>query len=265
MSMLAATKNAIEKAGFKVYGSYVMIDGTLFPLPLVQGNDKLGRRVWHSSIVPTNETMTAYDAAGNEISESGTCPCHCAGCYADNRGRYKMNSVKYALIMRTKLLREYPAIYFLLVRIQLTHERIERVRIHAAGDFIESEARGWYDVLKDFPAILAWTYTKHEWNQDLELLDSLPNMNIVKSIIKGCGFNFGHVAYIAQLFYRLKRAGKKVYICRCGIDPNQHCSDCDGCATYEYVLFIEHSTKYNAKKDYGFKKLAALIENQKNM
>ena len=123
----------------------------------------------------------------------------------------------------------------------------------------------WYDILKQFPNVKAWTYTKVKENDEIRMLNSLPNMNIVKSIIQGCGFNYGHVAYIANMFYRLKRLGKSVYICRCGIDDSQHCSDCDGCREHEYVLFLEHSTDYNARADYGYNKIVELINNQKDI
>lgn len=261
--MNKSTEKAIIAAGFRVYGSYVMVNGELFPLPLVKGNSKLGRAVWHSSTAPTNEELTVLDKKTGEIIATckGTCPLTCKGCYGKT-GHYQHDNVKLSVIMRTRLLREYPAIYFLLVRTQLTYENIKYLRIHAVGDFIPGEARGFYEILKDFPNVKAWTYTKVPTNEEIELLDSLPNMNIVKSVIPGYGFNFGHVAYIANLYYALKRAGESVYICRCGIDPEQHCSDCTGCSSHKYVLFIEHSTKYNAKKDYGFSKLKKLIEQQ---
>lgn len=261
--MKAATKKAIIAAGFKVYGSMVMIDDVLYPLPLVQGNDKLGNAVWHSSTLPTNETITCKDKAGNEYSEKGTCPVMCEKCYGLT-GRYKMDSNKFTVMMRTRLLRKYPEIYFLLVRIQIECEDIEKLRIHAVGDFIPGEAAGFRDVLKDFPAVKAWTYTKCQYTDEIRQLDSLHNCNVVKSVIPGCGFNFGTVAYIANMFYRLKRLGKSVYICRCGIDDSQHCSNCDGCSDHEYVLFLEHSTGYNAKTDYGYNKIVSLIESQQN-
>lgn len=273
--MLATTKKAIEtRLHLKVYGNYVSIDGVLYPLPLVNGNEKLGVTVWHGSTAPGNGIITAdfTEKSGTHHNESepGTCPMTCKGCYGLTNN-YQYDSTKYYLIMRTKLLRKYPEIYFQLVRIQLETESIEKLRIHATGDFIPGEAKGYYNVLKDFPSIKAWTYTKVSDDHDIETLDTLPNVNVVKSIVPGFGFNFGHVAYIANIFYSLKRAKKSVFICRCGTEDKtkpetiQHCSDCDGCSNHEYVLFIEHSTKYNAKKDYGYSKLVDLIESKYNL
>jgi len=260
--MKASTRKEIENTlGLKVFGNMVMIDGTLYPVPLVKGNSKLGKKVYHSSTLPTNKTITCVDKNGNEISEKGTCPATCPGCYGTT-GHYKQNSVKFYAMMRTRLLKKYPEIYFALVAIQLRNEGTEKMRMHAIGDFIPGEAKGFYEVMKNFTGIKSWTYTKVENDPDIELLNTLPNVNVVKSIIPGKGFNYGHNAYIANMYYYLKRLGKSVYICRCGIDPDQHCSNCDGCSDHEYVLFLEHSTGYNPKTDYGYDKIVELIENQ---
>lgn len=259
--MLSILKKAIEAAGYRVYGNYVMINGELFPLPLVQGNEKLGTLVWHSSTLPTNRQFEIVTPSGEIVTACGTCPTTCPGCYATS-GNYRYPKQRYSLYMRTRLLREYPAVYFLLVRLQLTHENISRLRIHAAGDFIPGEAAGFMDVLKEFPHVIAWTYTKLPIAGEIAALDALPNCNIVKSVIPGHGFNYGHIEYIAAVFYALKRAGESVYICRCGIDDNQHCSDCDGCAKHKYVLFVEHSTGYNPKKSPFWKRFIELVEKQ---
>lgn len=259
--MLVKTKQAIEnKLQLKVYGAFVMIENALYPLPLVQGNEKLGKDVWHASTLPTNKEITV-SFNGQEITEKGTCPFTCEGCYGE-KGHYTHNDIQYYLIMRTRLLRLYPDIYFALMRIQLECEHIEKLRIHATGDFIPGEALSYYNLLLDFPSVKAWTYTKVTNDESISLLDTLPNCNIVKSIIPGKGFNFGTVAYIAATYYYLLNQGESVYICRCGIDKEQHCSNCSGCSDHKYVLFIEHSTGYNAQKDYGYEKMVGLIESQ---
>ena len=259
--MKTATKNAITAAGYKLFGNYVKINDVLYPVPLVQGNTKLGNDVYHSSTAPTNKTITACGKDGKTVSEKGTCPMSCKGCYGTT-GNYQFNSSKYSLIMRTKLLKEYPEIYFHLIALQLENEDVKKLRIHAVGDFIPGESKGFYNVLKNCHSVKAWTYTKVSDDNDIELLNTLPNCNVVKSIIPGYGFNYGHNAYIASVYYHLKRLGKSVYICRCGIDENQHCSNCDGCSDHEYVLFLEHSTGYNPRTDYGYEKIVALIESQ---
>lgn len=253
----------------RVFGTWIRINGELFLMPLVKGNSKLGEDVWHGSTLPTTkEYNVTYSKTGESIIEMGTCPTTCRDkdtgkitCYGC-QNNYRYEDVQYKLAKRTKLLRVYPEIYFELIRIQLKYEDINKLRIHATGDFIPGEAIGYYNVLKDFPDIAAWTYTKIKNSAEIAKLDTLPNMNVVKSILPWGRFNYGTVAHIAASYYRLKRMNKTVYICRCGIDKNQHCSNCDGCSKHEYVLFLEHSTKYKAWLDYGFEKLKALIESQ---
>ena len=94
------------------------------------------------------------------------------------------------------------------------------------------------------------------------LFDDLSNANIVKSIIPHIGVNFGKCEYIINAYFTLKAMGLNVYICKCGIDKNQHCEGCKVCASYDYVLFVEHSTGYKAEEDKLFSKLCEIINNQ---
>lgn len=94
------------------------------------------------------------------------------------------------------------------------------------------------------------------------LFDSLQNGNIVKSVIDGIGFNFGHCGYIIDTYKKLKAMNASVYICRCGIDKNQHCENCGHCGKAQFVLFIEHSTAYKADQDARYQELRELIESQ---
>lgn len=261
--MKASLRKAIESNGYKVYGNLVMVNGSLYPLPLVQGNEKLGKTVWHSSTLPTTKEFT-ITYKGETLTEKGTCPTNCKGCYACT-GNYNFNSTLYSLAKRTELLRRYPNMYFWLVGLQIEHENIQVLRIHASGDFIDGEAYGWCNVLTDCPSVKAWTYTKRPILGEIADLDALPNCNIVKSCIPAHGYNFGHIEYIARTFYDLKRQGETVHICRCGIDKNQHCSDCTGCADNKYVLFVEHSTGYKPEKSPYWNKFIELVNGQDNV
>ena len=259
--MKKSLKDAIVKKGLKVYGDLVMIDGDLYPLPLVQGNDKIGQDVWHASTLPTAETIT-IEKDGAIYSMRGTCPLTCPGCYGTKGNFARFSDPYFYLMKRTEFLRKYPEIYFYIAKKQIESENIKLIRIHATGDFIPGEAAGWTEIFKDMPVLMGWTYTKCKIAGDIKRLAALKNFNIVRSIIPGCGFNFGHIDYILKVFNKLKAAGKNVYICRCGIDKNQHCSNCAGCAVNDYVLFIEHSTGYNASKDPLYNKIKKIIEKQ---
>lgn len=243
----------------KVLGDVVTVAGdmALYPLPLVDGNEKIGKGVWHASTLPGDEIITLK----NGDQEKGTCPLKCAGCYGLS-GFYTYDSTKKALMMRTRFLKRYPEIYFRIAEAQIIAENIKLIRVHATGDFIPGEAAGWTAIFKKHPDLIGWTYTKCSLKGEVKKLDMLHNFNIVKSIIPGCGFNFGHIDYIMKIYDKLVKAGKNVHVCRCGIDRNQHCNTCKGCAINEYVLFIEHGTSYNAEKDPLYDQIKELIENQ---
>lgn len=258
--MKKSLKEKIEKiAGVQVIGNMIAIkgDSELYPLPLVDGNAKIGKGVWHASTLPGAGVITLK----NGDSERGTCPVTCPGCYAMT-GNYCFDAIRAILMKRTRLLKKYPHIYFLLVAAQIESENVKLLRVHASGDFLPGEASGWYKIFKAYPHVIGWTYTKCEIKGEIKKLDSLFNFNIVKSIIPGCGFNYGHIDYILKTYEKLTARGESVYLCRCGIDKNQHCKDCTGCALNKYVLFIEHSTGYNAAADPLYNEIYNLIESQ---
>ena len=191
--------------------------------PLKVGNSKTGRAVKTWSM---NQT---------------TCPCHCVGCYADN-GCYTFSNVKKALADNTKLAVEHLGFLESVLTAQCeTFADGTEIRIHAVGDFFSRDYLDmWHRIAERFPKLIFWTYTKVTVYENA--FNDLPNANIVKSIIPNIGFNFGHCDHIIRAYNELINQGKRVHICRCGIDDNQHCAGCHKCSECEYVLFIEHST-----------------------
>ena len=177
-----------------------------------------------------------------------------------------MPGVIKSLELNTAIVNDDIKFFYNAISAQLEIIGSGEIRIHAAGDFNtrnpEEYAQTWKRIVKENPSFLFWTYTKVKKFENL--FDDTNNGNIVKSIIDGIGYNFGHCDYIIRVFDMLKKAGKSVYICRCGIDKNQHCEKCKHCATSEFVLFIEHSTAYNAEKDPRFDELKAIIDAQEN-
>jgi len=233
--------------------------GLIAPL-LVDGNEKIGKGVFHFSTLPTNKTF-AVDINGVVYNVQGTCPCHCVGCYA-TKGNYNFKGVRLALAIRTILARFNQDFVKNAILAQIKAENVKAVRIHASGDFFsDSYVEMWKSIISECPDTNFWTYTK---KTDAEnAFDSFPNANIVRSIVPNCGLNFGHCDYILSTYETLKANGETPYICRCGIDKNQHCADCKGCSINRYVLFIEHSTDYKAEKDPLFNSAKAIIESQK--
>ena len=234
------------------------IYGYIRPL-LINGNGKLGRGVYTFSMLPGNiKHLVTIDGVTTEVL--GTCPVNCPGCYAQ-AGRYNCSNVKAANARKTTLARLFLDWCRAAILAQIEADHITICRIHAAGDFFSMEYVGmWRDVVKACPGTIFWTYTK---NTEAErAFDDLDNINVVRSMIPGLGINYGHCGYIMKLYAALKALGKRVYICRCGIDKNQHCTNCHGCFENEIVLFIEHSTDYKAEADTDFPACRALIESQ---
>ena len=252
--------NTITEKG-KTYLLHGMF-GKISPL-LINGNAKLGRGVWTFSTLPTCDGVTVNMGTKERPDVrtiKGTCPCHCPGCYA-TAGCYCFNSTKKALAIRTMIARADLEWFRRAVIAQIKADKIKIVRIHAAGDFFSDEyISAWVDICNACPDTVFWSYKKNPAAENA--FDSVKNCNIVKSIVPGCGLNYGKCDYILAAYETLKKAKKSVHICRCGIDPDQHCTNCKGCSVNEYVLFVEHSTAYDAEKDPAFETLKSVIEAQ---
>lgn len=228
-------------------------------LPLVDGNKKIGKGIYHFSTLPGTAIYTLI-INGVSYDVKGTCPCDCIGCYAMT-GNYRFRTVKNALARRTFIARNYTSWLEKAILAQIDAFNIKFIRIHASGDFFSIDYIAmWQRIAAARKDVSLWTYTKNP--AAVSAFDGLDNANIVKSIIPSKGKNYGTCDYILALYEYLKAAGKPVYICRCGIDPAQHCTNCKGCSVNEYVLFLEHSTGYKAANDPLFPVVKKIVENQ---
>lgn len=245
---MKSKKSVYAKWGIQYKGEKILYNGKWIPELLKEGNTKTGEKVWTWSTLP---------------GKNGTCICDCEGCYAKT-GFYRMQSVLESLKRNTEVVNDDIDFFYRAVSAQLEIIGQGEVRIHASGDFNtknpEEYAETWKRIVSENSPFLFWTYTKIRRFETL--FDDAPNGNIVKSIVDGIGYNFGHCDHIIKAYNMLKKYGKNVYICRCGIDKNQHCEGCKYCATAEFVLFIEHSTSYKAEEDPLFPELKNIIENQ---
>lgn len=262
--MKTSKKEIYAAYGIKFeYGKIEAPEFGFIPPLLINGNEKIGHGCYHFSTLPTNQLFEVIINDRN-YTIPGTCPCHCKGCYA-TKGNYNYPDIKIGLAIKTILVRKYPEFVIAAINAQIKADRVELLRIHASGDFditnVEcSEIDIWRNIAINNPNVKIWSYTKVKNAEDA--FDDIANINIVKSIIPGCGFNFGHCDYILNTFKKLKANNESVYICRCGIDKNQHCVNCTGCSKNKYVLFVEHSTGYKAEKDPLFNELKDIIEKQ---
>lgn len=242
---------------------------------LINGNKKIGRGVWQWSITAGNKAVNAdviAHAIGNDselnsmdpdalrIAAGGTCRVNCPGCYAQT-GCYLFFSTRVSLARKTLLCKLDAEWTERALMAQIKADKIKYCRIHVAGDFFsDSYVKMWTRIAKNNPDTIFWTYTKQGF-KSLAKFDALENANIVKSII-GRRVNYGKAAYIVALYTELKAAGESVYICRCGIDANQHCAGCHHCYSAKYVLFLEHSTNYRPENDPAYNAFIALVNSQ---
>ena len=238
------------------------------PPVLVDGNEKIGKGVYHFSTLPGCKEYNVTLANGETVYIPGTCAGNCENGYC-MVGRYAMQSVRNSLANKTVLARENLEFLESAIMAQIKANKIKTVRVHVTGDFFSRDyLEMWKRIVKNNPGTIFWTYTKETAAENA--FDGLENANIVKSntpVLAGIdsktnGYNFGHCDYIIALYKFLKAIGKSVYICRCGIDDNQHCTNCTACAKCDVVLFLEHGTDYNAKEDPLYPDLVELIESQ---
>lgn len=243
-------KHQVYKSfGIDYKAGKILYNGEYIPELLVDGNSKLGKGVWTWSMLPGNiEHTVTYN--GRTITAMGTCNCNCAGCYAQT-GFYNMPNTKYSNALKTIIARNSLEFMKNAIIAQIHASGIKLVRIHASGDFFSVDyIHSWQEIAIACPDCILWTYTKNHIAEGA--FDHISNVNVVKSMIPGFGFNFGHCDYIMAMYDSLKSAGKSVHVCKCGFDKNQHCVNCKGCSENEYVLFVEHSTSYKAESDECF-------------
>lgn len=262
---------------------YPGLDRWINPL-LVNGNEKIGLGVYHFSTLPGTaeyhininfkRVPTISKKTGKESTKLvpdtenacvldlfGTCICDCANCYAMT-GNYCYDTTLAALAIRT-LIMTYDLDFFTrAIMAQIKADNIQLVRIHASGDFKTVEyIEAWKEIVKAFPKTVFWSYTKNAIAENA--FNEFTNCNIVKSRLPDFSVNYGTCREIMDKYAMLLAMGKTVYICRCGMDKDQHCVNCTGCSKYDYVLFLKHGDpSYNAEKDPLYTAFVALVESQ---
>lgn len=234
--------------------------GFIYPL-LKIGNSKLGTDVYSFSLLPGGGIFD-IDVNGKRWTTFGTCGETCRDCNGriSCYGFYKrcaMHDARRSQTINTILIRKYLDFVYRAICAQIIADHIDKIRIHATGDFDEYQRKDatpglyalmWLAVARRFKTVRFWTYTKFKDRESL--FDGLLNANVVKSKLDNGHYNYGTCGEIMTEYNRLIAAGKKVYICSCGTPDEKHCTDCVACNAFEYVLFLKHSTPdYDAKKD----------------
>ena len=128
-----------------------------------------------------------------------------------------------------------PEVLTELLLAQIDSEKIRIVRIHESGDFFSADyLKLWYNIAIQRPHVMFYSYTKviHLFEGEFELLNTLPNVNIINSFIDGHR-NYGSGEYVASL----------INTYGCFLCPGEGCmSACTHCLTKDNVVFQIHGT-----------------------
>lgn len=206
--------------------------------PLKAGNEKLDKGVLISSTAPIVCCPLCKDCKGT--------------CYACNSLR-QYDDVCNSRMIWSLMVKYDMDYYFQLISNQLKRTSKRIVRIHESGDFISQEyVNAWYKIVKAFPNIKFYTYTKTNDIFDFSEIEKLPNFKLNKSYIHGF-MNYGTLGYLENL---KKLYPGEVAVCPATLGKNVHCGkNCKLCIENngKCVAFVGHGSDFetsikNAKK-----------------
>lgn len=133
------------------------------------------------------------------------------------------------------LAQHHPRALFAMIHIQLTKTKYKVCRIHSSGDFFNQDyIEFWASIIKRFPKINFYAYTKVDKILDFSSLTQLGNFNLIPSLING-HLNFGTKEYVENL---VKTEG--AFLCPAHdhkIKCNLHCNYC---VSNNKPVFIQH-------------------------
>ena len=210
---------------------------------LKKGNTKLGKKIWDFSLPPvascpdsTECAITCYAVKSYEL-------------YKDAKLSWNNN---FKLVIN-----DLDAFKTLVIN-QLSKGKIKSLRIHASGDFYTIDyLNAWLEIIKQFPEIDFFAYTKAFQGSDLV---KPSNLNIIDSFVEVDGVKYLNYAEY-EVIQKIRTATKSI-ICpvtkggylkklhRKNKDSVQYqkglklskmtCSECKFCITKTNVLFIQH-------------------------
>lgn len=133
------------------------------------------------------------------------------------------------------LAQKHPNALFAMLYTQLTKTKFTVCRIHSSGDFFNQEYINlWTQIVKRFPKINFYAYTKVDKLLDFSNLEKLPNFNLIPSLING-RLNFGKKEYIELL---VKEEG--AFLCPAH-DKKIKCNlHCNYCVSNKKPVFLQH-------------------------
>lgn len=128
---------------------------------------------------------------------------------------------------------------WLIDDLRAIEDSVDYVRIHESGDFFaQYYLNMWIEVIKLFPNLKFYFYTKSENILDFSVMLTLPNVNRVKSHLPNGDVNFDDENII-----KAKCSKYNVPLCPYGVNGNKeiHCgSKCHICMDSDCVGFVKH-------------------------
>lgn len=158
----------------------------------------------------------------------------CPGCYA-HREQQRYPTVLPARTMRYGASLQLDFVSRVCSELSSMKSPPKYFRIHASGDFYDQAyINKWEAIIRTFPTITFYAYTKRKRDFDFTVLESLPNCVIIDSL------KFGRINY-----GELSKAPAGAFICPhqkgANIVCGQHCTYCmTKTAQTNSVYFVKH-------------------------
>lgn len=189
---------------------------------LTRGNSKLHKSIFGFSLTPVKSCINCSKCKDT--------------CYAIQSYKQYPN-VKIAWDRNFEMAKDGSFVEHVVAQLSKARS-VEVVRIHVAGDFFnQNYINQWNKIVKMFPALKFYAYTKTIGMLDYKEILKNENMNIINSIASDGGVNYGdadRIDALVKLGYKVcpatvKSNGKVV----CG-------KDCKICITEDKVAFHQH-------------------------
>jgi hypothetical protein len=167
-----------------------------------------------------------------------SCGRHCQGCYA-YKAEYMYPAVKYFRNVNMMLAESYLDELKELLVMQINREYPKMIRIHSAGDFLNQDyINMWTSIIKEFPEIKFYTYSKRVNEFDFSEIKARKNFNLINSLVMINGqecFNYGNKEYVELL------QSKGYFLCPVTNNENISCGkECKECFTRKKVCFLKY-------------------------
>ena len=175
-----------------------------------------------------------------DVTAGKTCGKTCFKCYAiQSQKQYHQTELFRAI--NTDIAKNSDLLYHLITKQLANARKVKTVRIHSSGDFFNQDyINTWDSIIKQFPDINFYAYTKQNHDHDFNQIEKNPNFNLINSMVTLKSgeqvFNYGDLNHIKNLSnegYFVCPATTKDWTGKCG-------KDCNYCITNKKVCFHIH-------------------------